>query len=48
MISLSVMLACPQNACRSTAGGFSRARDSEPAQLHFKGFKGDGYLKHRA
>src|SRR5688500_1151705 len=30
---------------RSTEGGLSRAPDSAPV-LHFKGMKGDGYLRH--
>jgi hypothetical protein len=34
---------------RSPASGlFRRRANGPPLQLHFKGFKGDGYLKHRA
>src|SRR5918999_1796693 len=33
---------------RSPAGGLSEVERSSPSQLHFKGFKGDGFLKHRA
>jgi hypothetical protein len=33
---------------RSTAGGFSKARDSAPWPLNLKAIKRDGYLGHRA
>jgi hypothetical protein len=33
---------------RSPAGGFLKAGASPPSVLHFKGFRRDGFLKHRA
>jgi hypothetical protein len=33
---------------RSPASGRLEGERSSPSVLHFKGFKGDGYLKHRA
>jgi hypothetical protein len=33
---------------RSPAGGFAEGGQRPPSVLHFKGFKGDGFLKHRA
>jgi hypothetical protein len=33
---------------RSPAGDFLEGGQSPPSVLHFKGFKGDGFLEHRA